>query len=173
MLVVGSHTVQQPKQSHPGGVIGPHTAAHCGGTGALPSGAKHFVTSYLLPSTSGLLTFPTRSACHCAFVIAPSRQQTCWLQPSFPAPLLPSKKQSWLIVSMLSPGMPVANEPSSLSNGPVHSGSKPSIKPSPSSSLQFEHCGPPGVHVPAIGGASMKTIDPSPPVPASSPEPSP
>jgi len=33
---------------------------------------------------------------------------------------------------MLSPGMPVANEPSSLSNGPVHCGSKPSIKPSPS-----------------------------------------
>src|SRR5688572_2463220 len=33
--------------------------------------------------------------------------------------------------------MPVANEPSSLSYGPVHSGSKPSIKPSSSSSMPF------------------------------------
>src|SRR3569833_3585168 len=157
MLVVGPHTVQQPKQSHPGGVIGPHTAAHCGGTVALPSGAKHFVTSCLLPSTSGLLTRPTRTAWHSAFVIAPSRQHTCWLQQSLPAPLLPSKKQSWLIVSMLSPGMPVADGPSSLSNGPVHCGSKPSIRPSPSSSLQFEHCGQQGVKVPSNGDASKNT----------------
>src|SRR3569623_1049630 len=147
MFVVGSHTVQQPKQSHPGGVIGPHTAAHCGGTVALPSGAKHFVTSYLLPSTSGLLTRPTRSAWHSAYVIAPSRQHTCWLQPSLPAPLMPSKKQSWLIASFLTPDMPVANA---------------------SSSLQREDCGPPGVHVPSNGGASMFVVEASPrPVPPS------
>ena len=48
---------------------------------------------------------------------------SCQSQPSSPAPELPSKKQSCLHASMLSPGMPVANELSSLSSGPTHSGS--------------------------------------------------
>src|SRR5678816_4882125 len=52
-----SHTVQQPKQSQPGGVIAPHTSLHCCGTCALPSGMKHVVTSYSVSYTH--LTLPT------------------------------------------------------------------------------------------------------------------
>ena len=48
---------------------------------------------------------------------------SCQRQPSLPMPELPSKKQSCLQGSMLSPGMPVAYELSSLSSGPTHSGS--------------------------------------------------
>src|SRR5215471_323879 len=48
---------------------------------------------------------------------------SCQRQPSSPMPELPSKKQSCLQGSTLSPGMPVANELSSLSRGPTHSGS--------------------------------------------------
>lgn len=46
--------------------------------------------------------------------------------------------------------MPVANVPSSLSSGPVHSGSKPSIRPSPSSSLPLSHAVVPVLELPAL-----------------------
>lgn len=68
--------------------------------------------------------------------VFPYRQSVWYWQPSSSCPELPSKKQSWQR-SMLSPGMPVANEPSSLSCGPLHSGSAASTKPSLSSSTQF------------------------------------
>src|ERR1043165_5649413 len=48
---------------------------------------------------------------------------SCQRQPSSPLPELPSKKQSRRHGAALSPGMPVANELSSLSSGPTHSGS--------------------------------------------------
>src|SRR4051812_1519578 len=60
-------------------------------------------------------------------------------QPSSPMPELPSKKQSCLQASTLSPGMPVANDDSSLSSGLTHSGSWRSIFPSPSLSRPSEH----------------------------------
>src|SRR4051812_47275730 len=61
-------------------------------------------------------------------------------QPSSPMPEFPSKKQSCLQASMLSPGMPVAKVPSSLSQGPEHSGSRLSIRPSLSLSIPSVHC---------------------------------
>src|SRR5262245_10029299 len=42
--------------------------------------------------------------------------------------------------------MPVPNEPSSLSMGPVHSGSRPSMRPSLSSSRPLEHAQPAAPH---------------------------
>src|SRR6185503_3544685 len=71
--------------------------------------------------------------------VEPSAQQVCQRQPSSPAPLLPSKKQSCHLSSLLSPGMPVAKLDSSLSIDPVHSGSSPSVRLSPSSSSQLLH----------------------------------
>src|SRR5512141_2741817 len=110
---------------------------------------------------------------HCCFVVAPSKQHVCWLQPSLPAPLAPAKEQSWLIESLLSPGMPVAKVASSLSSGPVHSGSKPSILPSWSSSMQFEHGAAVGTDLPENGASGKITpllplLEPSPVVPAAS-----
>src|SRR6185436_17867289 len=67
-----------------------------------------------------------------------------------------------------SPGMPVLNEDSSLSAGPVHSRSNESIQPSPSSSMQFEHCGFVGTG-PLHPGGGMLFPPPSPPVPPSPP----
>src|SRR5262245_9078736 len=72
----GSQIVQHPKQSQPGGESGPHTFTHCCGITAEPSGGKHFVTSYLLPSCVGLLTMPCRSVAHSALLCAPRRQHT-------------------------------------------------------------------------------------------------
>src|SRR6478735_9218269 len=109
---------------------------HCCESGVLPIGGGH---------SAGLYWFaPIGQSC---LVAAPSRQQTWMLQPSLPAPLSPSKKQSWLTASLLSPGIPVENESSLSSNGPVHSTSWPSILPSPSSSMQLLHCGPSGSHM--------------------------
>src|SRR5688500_16762963 len=63
---------------------------------------------------------------------------------------------------MLSPGMPVENDASSSSSGPVHWMSKPSILPSPSSSMQFEHCGAVafGVQPPENGASWMPPSKP-------------
>src|SRR5580765_4472666 len=61
------------------------------------------------------------------------------LQPSSPWPELPSKKQSCLHGSELSPGMPVAKLDSSLSSGLTHSGSARSIFPSMSLSMPSLH----------------------------------
>src|SRR5262247_2050047 len=66
-----SHSVQQPKQSQPGGVIAPHTSLHCCGTCAWPSGAKHSATLYLEPSCCGLLTMPISFVAHSSGVVAP------------------------------------------------------------------------------------------------------
>src|SRR5574338_1724403 len=97
-----------------------------------------------------------------------NKQHTCWLQSPPPCPELPSKKQSCVVASMLSPGMPVANESSRSSFGPEHSGSKPSILPSMSLSTQSEHSTlPPTVHWPPYGGAST----PTPPSPSPLPPP--
>src|SRR5262249_17945413 len=68
-----------------------------------------------------------------------STQRVSHRQPSLPPPLSPSKKQSWTNGSWLSPGIPVAKLDSSLSNGPVHSGSAPSMRWSPSLSSPSAH----------------------------------
>src|SRR5512138_2221097 len=82
-------------------------------------------------------------------------------QPSLPAPLSPSKKQSWCLGSELSPGRPVLNEPSSLSAGPVHSISRLSILPSLSLSMQSEHCGAPATGPPMhCGGVAASAVGP-------------
>src|SRR5690606_33835334 len=66
----------------------------------------------------------------------------------------------------LSPGIPVANEPSSWSNGPVHSESKPSATPSPSlswPSLQAQGVLPHSTSIAPSSPGSMVTKPP--PVP--------
>src|ERR1700733_3790243 len=71
---------------------------------------------------------------------SPVRQPVEYRHPSSPPPEFPSKKQSCHFGSTLSPGMPVANERSSLSSPPVRSGSAESTRPSPSLSMPSEHC---------------------------------
>src|SRR4051812_47646771 len=95
-------------------------------------------------------------------------------------PEFPSKKQSCLQASMLSPGMPVANEDSSLSIGLTHSGSSRSILPSPSLSRPSEHCVvpsfPPSVAPPAPPFPSVPPLPvtcPVPPLPVVGRPPSP
>jgi hypothetical protein len=117
---VGSGTLQQPKQSQPFGVKSRQLV-------------RHFVSccigQFMKPGSYGQSGAPGLAGSH-------FRLQR---HPSLPEPLSPSKKQSCLQASLLSPGMPVANEPSSLSAEPVHSASAPSIVPSWSSSMQFVH----------------------------------
>ena len=104
--MVRSQSVQQPKQSQPGTVSGPQESMHICDNGVIPIGGGHAFGLYAAAPIGQSAT-----------VWAPSRQQTWMLQPSLPAPVLPSKKQSWLTASRLSPGMPVVNEDSSLSSG--------------------------------------------------------
>jgi len=59
--------------------------------------------------------------------------------------------------------MPVANVPSSLSMGPVHSASKPSMKPSPSSSMPLSHCVVPVLVLPAVDEGEPPAVDEVPP----------
>src|SRR4051812_19873674 len=88
-------------------------------------------------------------------------------QPSSPMPELPSKKQSCLQASTLSPGMPVANDDSSLSRGLTHSGSMRSILPSPSLSMPSEHWVVPSL--PPIRPPAPPSPDPPVPVDPVSP----
>src|SRR5688572_15347408 len=112
--VSGLQMVQQPKQSQPGGTSPMHWEMHC-----------------MLKAQSLGGQLPKSPASHWFWV---SRQQvSIWQLP----PLLPSKKQSCFLASLLSPGMPVAKLASSLSSGPAHCGSSPSMKLSPSSSSQL------------------------------------
>ena len=111
MLVAGSQIVQHAKQSQPGGDNLAQVAMHFGDSARVPIGGGHALGSYLLRP---------RSAGQSLTVFAPSRQHTWMLQPSLPAPLSPSKKQSCSTGSLLSPGIPVPNDDSSLSLGPVH-----------------------------------------------------
>ena len=79
-----SHTVQQPKQSQPGGVSAPQSSMHVRGVcWSAQSGVRVEV-----------LADRARRRRR-----RPSRQQTWMSQPSSPAPLLPSKKQSCLTAS--------------------------------------------------------------------------
>src|SRR6185369_6096429 len=119
-------TWQQPKQSQPLGVRRPQVSrqawlcvenlSQCTPGGSVP--ALHWVAS----------------------ARAGSQRRSNWHAS---APELPSKKQSWWQddrSSLLSPGIPVANVPSSLSQAPEHSGSAESILPSPSLSMPSVHC---------------------------------
>jgi hypothetical protein len=101
-----------------------------------------------------------------------SRQQVKYWQSPPPLPLLPSKKQSWVLSSSLSPGMLVAKLDSSSSAPPVHSMSQPSIWPSPSSSQPLLHCGRPLLALQP--GVPSLPAPPSPsPTPPSAPWPPP
>src|SRR3954469_22416528 len=77
-------------------------------------------------------------------------------------PELPSKKQSCLQASMLSPEIPVAKVPSSLSQAPTHSGSAESILPSPSLSI-------PSVQAEGLTGQPALAVPPAPEVPPAPP----
>src|SRR5205814_324957 len=79
---------------------------------------------------------------------------------------LPSKKQSCLQASTLSPEIPVPKLPSSLSQAPVHSGSAPSINPSPSLSM-------PSLQADGLTGQPALAEPPAPAVPPPAPPPAP
>src|SRR5690606_20004765 len=116
-----SSTAQHPKQSHPGGTYGVQASRHAWDCVSMPAHAllSRYPQPMSAPGSSG-------------------SQRKFHVQPSSPWPLLPSKKQSCL-QSTLSPGIPVRNEASSSSHGPVHSGSNRSTRPSPSLSTPSPH----------------------------------
>src|SRR5262249_16297094 len=93
-------TTQQPKQSQPFGTSFCHLSMQAGDC---DDATEHSIVCDVAYCMSygqlASMLFGSHLSCH--------------MQPSSPIPELPSKKQSCLQASMLSPGIPVANVPSS------------------------------------------------------------